>query len=87
MYTAWIDYGATGEGQTIMIAIAYKKEAAINCPKNRTDDYYHIGIQVKKGIPEDIKMYIPEFIQKYVTDKKAPMCYFQWYGECHINCS
>lgn len=87
MFTAWCDYGATGEGLTIMIAIAHTESAARNLFKSKFNDYFHVGMVVENGIPPAIEPYIPEAIKKYLLQEGGPMCHYQWFGEWHVNCS
>ena len=73
MYTAWCDYGATGEGNTVMIAIAHTESAARNLFKCKFDDFYHVGMVVEKGIPLAVEYLIPETVKNYLNHKYAPL--------------
>lgn len=87
MYTAWCDYGATGEGMTIMVAISRTESAARNLFKSKFNDFYHPGMVVTKGIPPEMDGYIPQWVKQSVNGVTGRECMYQWYGEWHVNCS
>lgn len=87
MYTAWCEYGATGEGMTIMIAIARTESAARNLFKSKFNDYYHVGMIITKGIPPDVDGYVPLWVKQSLIGNIGRECAYQWYGEWHVNCS
>lgn len=87
MYTAWCVYEATGEGRTIMVAIAPTKAQARELFKVKFDHYYWPGMVVAKGIPQEVDGYIPQWVKREVQGLTGQLCSYQWYGEWHVNCS
>lgn len=86
MYTAWCDYGATGEGMTIMISIANDKATAKAMFENTFNKYYWPGMIVVKGIPEEVEAFVPDNI-KHAHKNGGYNCYFNWTSTYHVNCS
>jgi len=87
MFTAWCDYGATGEGTTIMIALAPTKAQASQLFKKRFDPFFEPGMIIVKGIPPEIHDSVPKYIRDFVNGPQAKVCTFEYTSEWHVNCS
>lgn len=87
MYTAWSNYGATGEGRTIMVAIAGSAVAARDLFREKFDSYYEVGMAVARGIPPEVEDFIPEKVKQSLLKGIAATCFYQWSCEWHVNCS
>ena len=87
MHTAWSNYGATGEGNTIMIAVARTEPQARELFKAKFDRYYWPGMVVARGIPQEVDGYIPQWVKRGVQGLTGQLCSYHWYGEYHVNCS
>ena len=87
MYTAWCEYEATGEGRTIMISIGMTEDVATHNFSKDVNPYYHPGMQVQEGIPIDLIPFIPPYVLTQAQRGADQLCYWEWFGNFHMNCS
>lgn len=65
IYLAIIDYFATGEGRHVWVAAGASPEQATTLLKERTDEYYHVGIEVE---PADTSKYV-DFVSPQLLNR------------------
>lgn len=87
MYTAKLDYFATGEGRTLMILVGnYSKQSeAYDAFSKHFDPYFAQGCDIVEGVDlMGFEKLVPEFVQKELTEGKA---YYEYFTCFHYNLS
>lgn len=70
IWTVWCDYGATGEGQSVMVWIGYAENEAAACAKfsERFGNVFASVCEAKHGVVRN------EFIQYLFSEKVLTAC-------------
>jgi hypothetical protein len=90
LWTTWADYGATGEGRTVMAQITYAADEAdaIKHFKDKFGDYYSLGAETKEGVIRNgyTRYLFSNNALKFVKDNQG-QCNIDLHGSIHFNFS
>ena len=88
IYSAWCDYGATGEGRTIMLMYCTAKdESELRVKFTEVfHPFYLPGLQFEEGIKTDgvFAHMVPHVVASTIGEGG---CYFDFYTSFHYNFS